>query len=212
MPGKANGESGITTLKAETLERTAPHGPLHPAVKPLSAPPQGHQTEPSCHRPGQQPTFYLPMALMAAPNIGTEAKSPGKQLRTEPLGACNISQGPSRVFPALLGGWRAPTLCARASCPAVEPGGRLGSRSFLGPPQSCGMGSTREAHVAGPGPASAADANQAGHVHTARAWGKASAPVARSRGIKAVAYSSSAMCSLRFLSQLGRVCLALSRR
>lgn len=44
MPGKANRASGITTLKAETLERTAPHGPLHPrgtpnrAILPLARP------------------------------------------------------------------------------------------------------------------------------------------------------------------------------
>lgn len=188
MPGKDNRESGIATLKAKTLERTTPHGPLHPNVKPLSGPPQGHQTEPSCHWPGQQPTFYLPMALRhtAASNIGTKAKSPCKQLRTEPLGACNISLGPSWVFSALLGGWRAPTLCARDSAATGRRAPPWSLAASTAHPHSSGrrraasMGSTRETRVAGPGCASAADANQPGHVHTVQAWGKSSTPVARS--------------------------------
>lgn len=188
MPGKAKRESGITTPKAETLERTAPRGHLYPTEKTLSAPPQRHQIEPSCHWPGQQPTFYLPIALkhVAASNIGSEAKSPCKQLWSEPLGACNISFGPSRVFSVLFSGWRAPMLCARGSAATGRraPPWRLAAGTTH--PHSSGrrraarMGSTRETHVAGPGRASAADANQPGHVHTAQAWEKSSTPVARS--------------------------------
>lgn len=151
---------------------------------------------------------------MAAPNISTEAKSPGKQLWTEPLGACTMSLGPGRVFPALLGGWRAPTLrfAQGARAPPWMLAAGWAHPHSSGRRRAASMGSTREAHGAGPGRASAADANQPGHVRSARAWGTPSAPVARSRSIGAVADSSSAMCSLRFPSQLGWVCLALSRR
>lgn len=38
------------------------------------------------------------------------------------------------------------------------------------------MGSTRETRLVGPGRASAADAKQPGHVHTAQAWEKSLQP------------------------------------
>lgn len=141
-----------------------------------------------CDWPGQQTAFYLPIALehAAVANISAGVKSPCKQLWSKPLGTSNISLGPSWVFSVLFAGWRAPTLCARG----LDATGRCAPPSSLAAgatrPHSSGrhsaarMGSTRETHVAGPGRASAADANQLGHVHTAQAWEKSSTPVARS--------------------------------
>lgn len=164
-------------------------GLCSPAAKPHS-PPRHRDAKQShpCHRPGRQPASCLPIALehAAAANISTGAKAPCRQLWSEPLGACNISLGPSWVFLVLFAGWRAPTLCARG----LDATGRCAPPSSLAAsatrPHSSGrrkaarMGSTRETHVAGPGRASAADANQPGHVHTAQAWEKSSTPVARS--------------------------------
>lgn len=164
-------------------------GLCSPTAKPCSLPHcrDTKQSHP-CHWPGQQPAFYLPIALerVAAANISAGAKSPCKQLWSEPLGACNISLGPSRVFSVLFAGWRAPTLCARGLDAAGRPAPPSSLAAGATRPHSSGrrkadrMGSTRETHVAGPGRASAADANQPGHVHTAQAWEKSSTPVARS--------------------------------
>lgn len=165
-------------------------GLYSPSAKPHSLP-HHRDTKQShpCHCPGQQPAFYLPIALerAAAANTSVRAKSPCKQLWSEPLGACNISLGPSRVFSVLFAGWRASTLCARVldaaghrALPSSQAAGATCPHSS-GRRRAAGMGSTRETHVAGPGRASATDANQPGHVHTAQAWEKSSTPVARSR-------------------------------
>lgn len=83
--------------------------------------------------------FSLPIALerAAAADISIRAKSPCKQLWSEPLGACNISRGPSRVFSVLFAGWRASTLCARVLDAAghhAPPSSQAAVRLVLIPP------------------------------------------------------------------------------
>lgn len=188
MPGRAEKESGIITPKLDAPERRAPPGPLQPPCRtPLSATPQGQeQSHPVTARASS--AFHLPIALerAAAADISIRAKSPCKQLWSEPLGACNISLGPPRVFSVLFAGWRASTLCARVldaaghhAPPSSQAAGAPCPHSS-GRRRAAGTGSTRETHVVGAGRASATDANQPGHVHAAQAWEKSSAPVARS--------------------------------
>lgn len=153
MPGKASRESGITTLKAETLERTVP---LHPTAKLLCAPPRGHQTEPSCQRPGQHPTFYLPITLgcTAAPTLAP--KSPWAQLRSEPLGACTSPSAHAGHFQycqhfqrcsALRKGLGLPLAAAWA-----QPPSSMGSTRVAGPGRASGLTQTSPAMCAQPRP------------------------------------------------------------
>lgn len=132
--------------------RGLPMSPLqNPA--PCLGPKQGHPHH-------QQPALYLPIAIKhaAAANTGISAKSPCKQFWSEPLGACNIPFGPSWVFSVLLVGWQAPTLCASALSWSLADGATCPHSSRHH--KAVGMGSTRETHIAGPGHASVADANQ----------------------------------------------------